>query len=206
MNETDISSIERNFVLNSIKNGLRTDLRAFDESRKIKLQMGPNAGQAQAQLGKTRVITNVTCEIVRPSINNPTEGSITFNTDFSPLASPLLDSEKTAEIQVNLSRMLEKAFRKSRAVDTEGLCIIAGEKVWAIKVDIKVINNEGNILDCACIAANAALLDFKRPDVTVKGVDVIIVIFAFMLALNRRKKPDSSKYSPHPNLPKFWFL
>lgn len=32
--------------------------------------------------------------------------------------------------EVLVSRLIEKAMRRSRALDTEGLCIVAGEKVW----------------------------------------------------------------------------
>lgn len=70
--------------------------------------------------------------------------------------------------------MLEKALRRARAVDTEGLCIVAGEKVWSVRIDIKIINDEGNALDCSCIAAVCALLHFKRPDVSVEGDKVIV--------------------------------
>lgn len=47
--------------------------------------------------------------------------------------------------------------------------------MWQLRVDLRVLDHEGNILDCACIAAIAALLHFKRPDVTVIGEDVTIV-------------------------------
>lgn len=47
-------------------------------------------------------------------------------------------------------------------------------KVWAIRVDINVLNYEGNILDCASIAALAALAHFRRPDVTSDGEEFII--------------------------------
>lgn len=36
---------------------------------------------------------------------------------------------RISDEEVLISRMLEKALRRSRAVDTEGLCILAGEKV-----------------------------------------------------------------------------
>lgn len=42
-------------------------------------------------------------------------------------------------------------------------------KVWALRIDINVLNNEGNILDCASVAALTALLHFRRPDVTSDG-------------------------------------
>lgn len=34
-----------------------------------------------------------------------------------------------SEEEVLVSRIIEKALRRSRAIDTEGLCIVAGEKV-----------------------------------------------------------------------------
>lgn len=33
--------------------------------------------------------------------------------------------------------------RESKAVDTESLCILAGRSVWAIRVDIHVLDNGG---------------------------------------------------------------
>jgi exosome complex component RRP45 len=84
-------------------------------------------------------------------------------------------SAATADEEILVSRLLERAFKRSRAIDTEGLCIVASEKVWQIRVDIRVLDHEGNVTDCACIAAMSALLSFKRPDVSVQGYDVVIV-------------------------------
>lgn len=44
-------------------------------------------------------------------------------------------------------------------------------QVWAIRVDVNLLNHEGNILDCASIAALAALAHFRRPDVTCDGIE-----------------------------------
>lgn len=74
-------------------------------------------------------MTTVSAEVVRPMPNKPTEGVIRFHTEFSPMATPFVEKDSSSEDQVLLSRMLEKALRKSDAVDTEGLCIVAGEKV-----------------------------------------------------------------------------
>lgn len=43
-----------------------------------------------------------------------------------------------------------------------------------MKVDINVLNHEGNILDCASIAALSALTHFRRPDVTCDGEEFVI--------------------------------
>ncbi|KAJ2999631.1 Exosome complex component RRP45 [Globomyces sp. JEL0801] len=126
--EKEVSNAEREFIHQSIKEGLRNDNRGINDMRRVKIILGPQLGQAQIVLGRTRVIANVSCEIVRPSGSSPTEGSIQFNTEFTSMASPLFEPDRTSELEVNLSRMLEKAMRKSRAIDTEGLCIVAGEK------------------------------------------------------------------------------
>lgn len=47
--------------------------------------------------------------------------------------------------------------------------------MWAIRVDLHFLDHDGNIIDCAGIAAIAALLHFRRPDVTVIGEEVTIV-------------------------------
>ncbi|KAI8914597.1 ribosomal protein S5 domain 2-type protein [Gorgonomyces haynaldii] len=168
------STNEQTFVIESIKQGYRTDGRLLNDMRPVKISLGPNPGQAQVLLGSTRVSATVNCEITRPNPSNPTEGSILFRTAVSPMASQYADGDWTDTDVVNLSRLLEKALKKARAVDTEGLCIIAGEKVWIIRVEILVLDNQGNMVDCAGLAAMAALMHFKRPDVTVDGNDVIL--------------------------------
>lgn len=47
--------------------------------------------------------------------------------------------------------------------------------MWSIRVDLQFFDHEGNLVDCACIAAITALLHFRRPDVTVIGEEVTIV-------------------------------
>lgn len=97
-----------------------------------------------------------------------------------------------------MTRLLDKALRRSNAVDREALCIVAGQKVrrppqklplllcllifaspmpqvWSLRVDVHFLDDEGNMLDCASIAAMTALRHFRKPDVTVVGEEVTIV-------------------------------
>lgn len=174
MKEREAIPIEKEFIQSAIKKNLRIDQRNLYDIRPIQIQTGPQWGQAFVSYGKTKVFANVSCEIVKPSPSQPAEGSMQFNTQYSPMATNIQDYEKLQEMEVNLSRMLEKALFKSRAIDTEGLCIVAGEKVWAIKIDIRVLDHAGNVIDCACLATMVALLHFKRPDVSVDGDEVVI--------------------------------
>jgi exosome complex component RRP45 len=46
--------------------------------------------------------------------------------------------------------------------------------VWAIRCEVRVLDNGGNVTDGACLAAAAALKAFKRPDVTTEGDKVTV--------------------------------
>ena len=78
------------------------------------------------------------------------------------------------QTEILLSRILEKTIRRSGALDTESLCIIAGRKCFALRADVHVLDHDGNIVDASCLALIAALLHFRRPDVEVKGEDVTV--------------------------------
>ncbi|KXS12660.1 hypothetical protein M427DRAFT_101213 [Gonapodya prolifera JEL478] len=172
MRETPPSSAEKAFVLNTIRSGLRVDLRGAYDLRKLSISLGPALGHADVRLGTTRVIAHVHAEVVRPQDSDPNEGFLRFTTECSPMASPRFESGSLSDEEVLISRLLERTFRRSRAIDTENLCIVSGEKVWAISVDVRLIDLDGNAVDAACIAAAAALLHFRRPDVTVVGDEV----------------------------------
>lgn len=90
------------------------------------------------------------------------------------MASPAFESGRMTEFGTELNRFMERCYVESRAIDVESLCIVAGEKVWSIRVDVHVLDNGGNIADCASIATITALAHFRRPDVSVVGEDVTI--------------------------------
>ena len=78
------------------------------------------------------------------------------------------------EQEMILSRMLDKALRRSNAVDTESLCIIAGAKCWSLRADVHVLDHDGGLVDASCISVLGALRHFRLPDVSVDGNDVTI--------------------------------
>jgi len=95
-----------------------------------------------------------------------------FNVDVSALASPAFDRANKASVEI--ARIIERCIKESNAVDLETLCLIAGQKVWGLKVDVRVCNYEGNMIDCCTLAALCALLHFRRPDATVVGSSITI--------------------------------
>ncbi|CAF1353034.1 unnamed protein product [Didymodactylos carnosus] len=83
-----------------------------------------------------------------------------------------LEQWKHQEFAQEINSILEQNIRHAGCIDLESLCINAGELVWSIKVDIVVLNNCGNILDCASIAALCALYHYRVPEVSVHGSSV----------------------------------
>ncbi|KAI8372547.1 ribosomal protein S5 domain 2-type protein [Choanephora cucurbitarum] len=165
---------ETAFLLEALRQGRRVDGREIYDMRSIEITLGSDYGYVEVQLGRTRVAASVSAEVIRPFPDKPTEGQLIFNTEISPMAAPFFEPGSRSEEEVLISRLIEKALRRSRAIDTEGLCIVAGEKVWQIRVDLLFLDHDGNLIDCASIAAITALLHFRRPDVTVSGEDVTI--------------------------------
>lgn len=112
---------------------------------------------------------------------------------------------RVSEEAVEVGRLIERSLRDSRAIDTEALCIRAGEKVWAVQIDVHVLDDGGNLIDAASIATVSALLHFRRPDVSITG-DAITVVrtsprarFLFELTTCSRS-PSKCGHFTHPLL------
>lgn len=168
------SANERVFVRDALAGGLRVDGRGPLDMRAVGLTWRP--GAAEVQLGRTRVLAVVTADMVEPFPDRPAEGFLAFYVNFSPMASPHFEASggRQPERATELCRVLERAVRDSRALDVEGLCILAGSRVWSVRCDVHVLDHDGNLTDCAALAAVAALLHFRRPDVTVVGERVTV--------------------------------
>ncbi|XP_018591267.1 exosome complex component RRP45 [Scleropages formosus] len=174
MKETPLSNCERQFLLKAIEEKKRLDGRQTYDYRNIKITFGTDYGCCIVDIGKTRVLAQVSCELVAPKDSRPTEGILFFNLELSSMASPAFESNRQSELLVKLNRLLERCLRNSKCIDTESLCVVAGEKVWQIRVDIHVLNHDGNIMDAASIAAITALSHFRRPDVGIQGEEVTV--------------------------------
>ncbi|XP_010146461.1 PREDICTED: exosome complex component RRP45 [Eurypyga helias] len=90
------------------------------------------------------------------------------------MAAPGFEPGRQPELLVTLNRLIERCLRNSKCIDTESLCVIAGEKVWQIRLDLHLLNHDGNIIDAASIAGIVALCHFRRPDVSVQGEEVTV--------------------------------
>lgn len=174
MRDTPLSNCERRFLLKAIEEKKRLDGRQTYDYRNIKITFGTDYGCCIVELGRTRVLCQVSCELVPPKDSRPTEGIMFFSLELSPMASPAFEPNRQSELLVVLNRQLERCLRNSKCIDTESLCVVSGEKVWQIRVDVHVLNHDGNLMDAASIAAISALSHFRRPDVAIQGRDITV--------------------------------
>ncbi|XP_037753064.1 exosome complex component RRP45 isoform X2 [Chelonia mydas] len=174
MKETPLSNCERRFLLRAIEERKRLDGRQSYDYRNVRISFGADYGCCIVELGRTRVLGQVSCELVSPKLNRATEGILFFNLELSPMAAPAFEPGRQSDLLVKLNRLLERCLRNSKCIDTESLCVVAGVKVWQIRVDLHLLNHDGNIIDAASIAAIVALCHFRRPDVSVQGEEVTL--------------------------------
>ncbi|GER46028.1 exosome complex component Rrp42 [Striga asiatica] len=162
---------EKKFIETALLSDLRIDGRGPFDYRNLTIQFGSEDGSSEVQLGQTRVMGFVTSQLVQPYRDRPNEGTLSIFTEFSPMADPSFEVGRPGEYAVELGRIIDRGLRESRAVDTESLCVIAGKWVWSIRIDLHILDNGGNLVDAANIAALAALMTFRRPECTLGGED-----------------------------------
>lgn len=165
------SQAESKFILESLNEALRLDSRGADELRPLSISFGAGYGLVEVNLGHTRVVSKISASITRPFEDRPFDGQFLVNTELSAFVGHA-PGQGPSEDEIKISRILEKSVRRSRALDTESLCIVAGKQCWQIRADIHFLNNDGNMLDAACIALATSLLHFRKPDTRVVGQDV----------------------------------
>ncbi|KAJ8551342.1 hypothetical protein K7X08_000712 [Anisodus acutangulus] len=162
---------EKKFIESSLESELRIDGRRPFDYRRLTIKFGREDGSSEVQLGQTHVMSFVTSQLVQPYRDRPNEGTLSVFTEFSPMADPSFEVGRPSESAVELGRIIDRGLRESRAVDTESLCVVAGKWVWSIRIDLHILDNGGNLVDAANIAAVAALLTFRRPECTLGGDD-----------------------------------
>lgn len=168
--DIEISTSEATFILEALRQNGRLDGRSFDQFRDVEISFGREYGDVTVKMGKTRVQCRISCQIAQPYEDRPFEGLFLISTESSPMAGPQFENgNNTGEDEVLCARIIEKAVRRSGALDIEGLCIVAGSKCWAVRADVHFLDCDGGFIDASCLAVMTALLHFKKPDISVLG-------------------------------------
>jgi exosome complex component RRP42 len=166
MNEEVVSEINRNFIYQLAEKGKRIDNRATDQYRPIKVEMGyvdTGEGSARVHIGNTDVLAGVKIGFGEPFQDTPNKGVLTTNAELIPMASPTFESGPPREGSIELARVVDRGIRESGTLDLEKLCVVEGEKVWVVFIDIHVLDYDGNLFDASALGALAALTNTTIP-------------------------------------------
>ncbi|UKJ87590.2 exosome complex exonuclease [Theileria orientalis] len=147
-----------------LKRGLRIDGRSLDSHRHVSIEFNGSPGSVTISFGNTVVFCCISQEIVDPNFERPNEGFLYFNVELSPFTSENYDPGKTSDSENNLIYFLENIFKESSFLDLETLCVTSGKEVWALRVYVHVLQDDGNLLGACSFAALAALAHYRKPN------------------------------------------
>lgn len=170
--DLDLSNAESHFLSTLLhSHNSRLSHRQLLELRAISISF-PSPGLCALNFGQTSVTVHISASIVKTLPDRPFDGQFLVTCDFSAFSHS--DQNDARDEELLVSRNLEKSVRRSRALETEGLCIQAGNLCWLIRATCHVLNHDGNILDALSLALVAALKRFRKPVVEVKGEEVVV--------------------------------
>lgn len=156
--------------------GKRLDGRGITENRPIKIEtkvIKKANGSAIVTLGNTQVIAGIKVEVDEPYEELPDKGLLICNVEVLPLASAYAEPGPPDEDAIELARVVDRGIRESEMIDLSKLVLIEGQKVYAVFVDVGVLNVDGNLFDATSYAVVGALLTAKLPKFEVKDGKVV---------------------------------
>lgn len=162
----EIINIEQ--AKNLLNKNLRKGDRGLLDYRDIKIETGTIKkafGSATVNLGDTVVVAGVNFELGTPFIDTPNNAILLVEGEILPTASVEAEAGPPDEHEIEISRVIDRGIRESGMINFEKYVIIPGETVIKIFVDFNIINDDGNIIDAANLAAVAALATAEIPKV-----------------------------------------
>jgi len=159
-------NLQREKIESYLDEGKRLDGRTAVDYREIVVEDGisPLSSSAiRVKVGKTEVLVGVHLDVTTPYPDSLDEGTFMTSAELHPMASQQFDIGRPGITAIELARVIDRGIRESGFIDFKKLCIEAGEKVWQVFVDIVAINDDGNLLDVAGLAALIALGRARMP-------------------------------------------
>ncbi|HLD88757.1 MAG TPA: exosome complex protein Rrp42 [Candidatus Nanoarchaeia archaeon] len=156
----------RNHVIKYLAKGIRFDGRKLAQLRPAIVQYGISEtaeGSARVKIGNTEILAGVKLSVEKPYPDTPDQGNLMVGAELLPMSSPEFESGPPDIKSIELARVVDRGIRESKMIDTKALVVVKGEKVWTIVIDIVTVNDDGNLLDAASLAALAALMDTRFP-------------------------------------------
>jgi exosome complex component RRP42 len=161
-------------IIEYMKEGKRFDDRGLLDYRNLEIETGISnkaEGSARVKLGKTEVLAGVKLGLGTPYTDSPDSGVLTVTAEMLPLSSSKYEPGPPGEDSIEVARIVDRGIRESEFIDLKKLCIEERKEVWTVFLDIYPINDAGNLIDAAAMAAVAALMTAVFPKTEKKSKD-----------------------------------
>lgn len=170
-----ISKDEKAYITLGCEQNIRSDGRSCEDFRTITVDSNifPQVnGSARVRIGDSvDVICSIKADVAEPENDNPNKGIFSVDVEISPVCqiglsddSPLVDTDIIAEA-------IEKSICSSSAFPWQQLCIVPGHHVWAVYVDLLVLQMHEDVTTACSIATYVALNNMVIPKTYVKKGD-----------------------------------
>jgi exosome complex component RRP42 len=170
-----MSAVKKTLVVEQLKRvqmnellakGKRLDGRGLLDTRELKVftnVIEKAEGSARVMLGNTEVIAGVKVNLGTPFPDTPDKGLLVVSAEVLPLASPYAEPGPPDENTIELARVTDRGVRESGMIDVGKLVLQEGKWVYAVFVDVSILNVDGNLFDAVSAATVAALLTARIP-------------------------------------------
>lgn len=166
-----VEQLKRGQMNELLAKGKRLDGRGLLDTRELKVftnVIEKAEGSARVELGNTEVIAGVKVSLGTPFPDTPDKGLLVVSAEVLPLASPYAEPGPPDESTIELARVTDRGVRESAMIDVGKLVLKEGKWVYAVFVDVSILNVDGNLFDAVSAATVAALLTTKVPKYEVK--------------------------------------
>ncbi len=168
-----VISINDKNISKLIEKGERLDDRNLYEFRDLEINPGyiheTADGSAMVTLGDTKVLVGISTDIESPYPDTPDQGMLITNVELTPMAAPHYEPGPPSDEATELARVIDRGIRESGVIDLEELVIEEGENVYAVFIDIHVLDYDGNLMDAGSLGAATALMLGKLPVLDEEG-------------------------------------
>ncbi|KAI9906120.1 hypothetical protein PsorP6_013454 [Peronosclerospora sorghi] len=171
-----VSATEKKYIVDGVALNVRADGRDRLSYRSLSLETSvlvQSHGSARVSLeaSGTDVLASVKLEVGAPAPDAPKAGILHVAVSCCPSISAKLYGRAVDELNVELSQLLTRLLCTCPTSELETYCIVPGESVWHIAIDVMVFESSGNLPDIISMAIYAALNDTIVPSVRPVGVE-----------------------------------
>eukprot|EP00053_Salpingoeca_punica_P022019 m.213727 g.213727 ORF g.213727 m.213727 type:complete len:293 (-) comp28740_c0_seq1:223-1101(-) len=168
-----LSKAEKQYTIEGAAAGVRADGRSLTDFRHLTLETGVvsnSNGSARLCSTRTDILVGVKAEISECDPSHPDVGKAEFAVECASSASPEFEARGGEQLSNEIAQVLRRLCSSGDTLDLKALCIIPGQTVWTLRVDVLVLECAGgSLLDAIVVAVKAALMNTRVPEVVVSG-------------------------------------